>query len=49
VIDDAFRRGAVAAILQSSDAGRKVYERIGFHDVGSVTVMAGRFARGAAG
>jgi RimJ/RimL family protein N-acetyltransferase len=49
VIDDAFRRGAVAAILQSSEAGRKVYERIGFHDVGSVTVMAGRFARGAAG
>jgi ribosomal protein S18 acetylase RimI-like enzyme len=43
VIDDAIARGATAAILQSSEAGRKVYERIGFHDVGSVTVMAGRF------
>jgi GNAT superfamily N-acetyltransferase len=43
VIDDGIERGAVAAMLQSSAAGRPIYERIGFHDVGSVTVMAGRF------
>ena len=44
VIDDGIARGAVGAMLQSSDAGRPVYERIGFHQVGTVTVMAGRFA-----
>jgi ribosomal protein S18 acetylase RimI-like enzyme len=49
VIDDAIGRGAVAAMLQTSEAGRKVYERIGFHDVGTVTVMAGRFGRGTTG
>jgi predicted GNAT family acetyltransferase len=49
VIEDGIRRGAVSAMLQSSPAGRPVYERIGFHDVGSVTVMAGRFGRAAPG
>lgn len=49
VIDDAIGRGAHAAILQTSNAGRKVYERIGFHDVGTVTVMAGRFGGGSPG
>ena len=44
VIEDAIGRGAVSAILQTSPAGRPVYERIGFHDVGTVTVLAGRFA-----
>ena len=47
VIEDGIARGAVAAILQTSEAGRKVYERIGFHDVGTVTVLAGRFGGGA--
>ncbi|HET7472040.1 MAG TPA: GNAT family N-acetyltransferase [Candidatus Limnocylindrales bacterium] len=44
VIEDGIRQGAVAAMLQTSDAGRPVYERIGFHEVGTVTVLAGRFA-----
>jgi ribosomal protein S18 acetylase RimI-like enzyme len=44
VIEDAIGQGAVSAILQTSSAGRRVYERIGFHDVGTVTVLAGRFA-----
>jgi GNAT superfamily N-acetyltransferase len=44
VIDDGIGRGAVAAMLQSSAAGRPVYERIGFHDVGTVSVLAGRFS-----
>ncbi|HEY8438474.1 MAG TPA: GNAT family N-acetyltransferase [Candidatus Limnocylindrales bacterium] len=49
VIDDGIRQGAISAMLQTSAAGRPVYERIGLHDVGTVTVMAGRFAgRGAA-
>jgi GNAT superfamily N-acetyltransferase len=43
VIEDAIERGAMSAVLQTSTAGRPVYERIGFHDVGSVTVLAGRF------
>ena len=43
VIDDAIERGAVSAVLQTSSAGRPVYERFGFHDVGSVTVLTGRF------
>ena len=43
VVDDAIERGAVSAVLQTSPAGRTVYERLGFHDVGSVTVLAGRF------
>jgi predicted GNAT family acetyltransferase len=46
VIDDGITRGAVAAMLQTSEAGRPVYERIGFHDVGAVTVLAGRFGGG---
>ena len=48
VIDDAIRRGADAAILQTSEVGRPVYERIGFRDVGTVTVLAGRFGAAAA-
>lgn len=46
VIDDGIQRGAVAAMLQTSAAGRPVYGRIGFHEVGTVTVMAGRFGEG---
>ena len=48
VIDDGIARGAVSAMLQSSAAGQPVYERIGFHQVGTVTVMAGRFGGRAA-
>ena len=44
VIEDAIGQGAVSAILQTSSAGRPVYERIGFRDVGTVRVLAGRFA-----
>jgi hypothetical protein len=44
VIEDGMARGAVSAMLQASETGRRVYERIGFHDVGTVTVMAGRFS-----
>lgn len=47
VIQDGIRNGAVSAILQTSPAGRPVYERLGFHEVGTVTVLAGRFSGGA--
>jgi ribosomal protein S18 acetylase RimI-like enzyme len=45
VIEDGIRHGAVSAMLQTSPAGRPVYERIGFHEVGNVTVLAGRFGQ----
>jgi ribosomal protein S18 acetylase RimI-like enzyme len=46
VLEDAIGRGARSAVLQTSEPGRAVYERIGFHDVGRITVLAGRFAAG---
>jgi ribosomal protein S18 acetylase RimI-like enzyme len=40
---DGQRRGAHAAILESSSMGRSVYERLGFRQVCEVTVLAGEF------
>ena len=47
-IDGGVARGATAAILESSPAGRPVYERLGFHDVGTVAVLLGAFGERAA-
>jgi ribosomal protein S18 acetylase RimI-like enzyme len=47
-IDDAVARGATAALLESSQAGYQVYERLGFHEVGTVTVLVGIFGEAAA-
>jgi GNAT superfamily N-acetyltransferase len=40
---DAAARGATDAILESSPAGRSVYERLGFREIGGVTVLFGAF------
>jgi GNAT superfamily N-acetyltransferase len=40
---DAAARGATHAILESSALGRSVYERLGFREIGSVTILLGAF------
>jgi ribosomal protein S18 acetylase RimI-like enzyme len=40
---DAAARGATAAILESSASGRSMYERLGFREIGSVTILLGAF------
>ena len=44
-VADGRARGAVAAVLETSPLGRPVYERMGFLDVGTATMLLGTFAR----
>jgi GNAT superfamily N-acetyltransferase len=48
-IADAQAHGATAAILESSEMGRSVYERLGFREVTQVAIYAGTFSGVAAG
>jgi GNAT superfamily N-acetyltransferase len=45
---DAQAQGATAAILESSEMGRSVYERLGFREVTQVAIYAGTFSGAAA-
>jgi ribosomal protein S18 acetylase RimI-like enzyme len=40
---EAAAHGATAALLESSAMGRSVYERLGFREVGTVTILLGAF------
>jgi GNAT superfamily N-acetyltransferase len=40
-------RGARDAVLESSEIGRSVYERLGFRQIGEVAILVGRFGESA--